>query len=214
MVPEQKVIRILFSKTGRMQFISHLDLCRTMRSALSRAKIPVKYTEGFNPHMKMTFALPLSIGAQSECEFMDLTLTEARNEAWLCQALQAQLPPEMEVKSVATPIHTYQEIGWASYRMTFSCEQVTQEALTTLLSNPIYIKKKNKRGEEKEVDLTPSIASFSVQTQDGEVVLEALLRADNAGYCNPEHLAKASGAKDYSILRTGVYLADKVTPFR
>ncbi len=214
MVPEQKVIRITFSKKGKMQFISHLDLCRTMRSALSRAKIPVKYTEGFNPHMKMTFALPLSIGAQSECEFMDLTLTEPKDENWLCQALQAQLPREMEVKSASAPVHTYQEIGWARYRIAFPCDQVTKEGLSALLSNPIYIKKKNKRGEEKEVDLTPSIASFSLESQGNEVVLEALLRADNAGYCNPEHLAKASGAKDYSILRIGVYLADKETPFQ
>ena len=57
MVPEN--IRIKFKKTGRLKYISHLDLCRTMQPAMIRAKIPLWYTEGFNPHPKMVFAQPL-----------------------------------------------------------------------------------------------------------------------------------------------------------
>ncbi len=60
------------SKIGRLQFISHLDLARTMRTAIVRAGIPVKYSQGFNPHPRMSFALQLSVGTQSKCEFMEL----------------------------------------------------------------------------------------------------------------------------------------------
>ncbi len=214
MVSENQVIRLSFTKTGVLQFISHLDLCRTMRSALARARIPVKYTEGFNPHMKMTFALPLSIGTQSECEFMDLTLHTATDAKEVCARLQAQLPKEMQITDAWTPVHPYQDIGWASYTITFDGTQCQAGDVCVLLSQPLIVKKRNKKGEEKEVDLTPSIASYQVTEADGNVVLCALLRADNAGYLNPEHLAKAVGCTDYTIVRTGVYLADKTTPFR
>ena len=50
--------RLLFSKTGRAKYISHLDLMRTFQRAFARAKIPIKHTEGFNPHPFVSIALP------------------------------------------------------------------------------------------------------------------------------------------------------------
>ncbi len=205
-------IRVLFSKTGRMQFISHLDLQRTMQGAIKRAKLPVKYTEGFNPHMKMSFALPLSIGTESEKEFMDLTLTAPMGEDALCRALQAQLPREIRVLGVVAPTYTYAQIGWASYRLIFAQGQCTKAQVEALLSSPLVIVKRTKNGD-REVDISTSVAKASVTELGGCVILEALLRADNAGYLNPEYLAKAIGAQDYTIRRLGVYLQDQSTEF-
>ncbi len=205
-------IRIRFRKVGKMQFISHLDLCRTMRSALVRSRLPVKYTEGFNPHIKMTFALPLSIGAQSEWEYMDLTLTQPCEPSELLARLGAQLPSELAPLCVDTPKYTYAQIGWAEYQLTFSPTQTSVEAVKELFSAPILSNKRTKRGE-KEVDLLQSVRTWSVTQTEAGVVLCVLLQADNAGYLNPEYLAKAVGAQEYSILRTGVFLADGTTPF-
>ena len=69
-------LRVKFFKKGRLQYISHLDLVRTMMKIIVRAKLPLWYTEGFNPKPKITFAAPLSIGTESMCEFMDIRLTE------------------------------------------------------------------------------------------------------------------------------------------
>ena len=205
-------IRIAFSKTGKMQFISHLDLCRTMRSACKRARLPMKYTEGFNPHMKMTFALPLSIGTESECEFMDLALLEPMEEQELISRLQAQLPAEIHVKSVAAPVYPYAQIGWAAYVIVFAKGQTDAQAVEALLSSPLVITKRTKNGD-REVDIAQSVRCFSVTEAEGKTVLNVLLRADNAGYLNPEYLAKAIGAQDYTIRRVGVYLADGETAF-
>ena len=71
-----KTIRVLFHKTGRAIYISHLDLTRAMGRALARTQLPVWYTEGFHPHLYMTFALPLSLGVEGLCETMDFWLTE------------------------------------------------------------------------------------------------------------------------------------------
>jgi len=207
-------VRIRFRKTGRMQFISHLDLCRTMRSAIVRARLPVKYTEGFNPHIKMTFALPLSIGAQSEWEYMDLVLTAPMQEEAVLDALGKQLPCELAPISVGAPRDSYAKIGWAEYRITFAQGQTDAAAVQARLGKPVLLAKRTKHGGEKTVDITESIGRFAVSdAPDGSVELVALLRADNAGYLNPEYVAKAVGVADYEILRTGVFLADATTPF-
>ena len=78
MVPETQLnipVRAKFYKIGSLQYISHLDLVRTMTRVLVRSHIPAWYSQGFNPRLKLTFSLPLSIGTQSECEFFDIRLT-------------------------------------------------------------------------------------------------------------------------------------------
>ena len=72
----KQFLRFKFIKRGSLQYISHLDLVRTMHKVIVRAKLPLWYTEGFNPKPKMIFAAPLSIGTESECEFMDLRMNE------------------------------------------------------------------------------------------------------------------------------------------
>ena len=61
-------IRLGFYKKGALQYISHLDLQRTFQRILSRAELPLWYTQGFNPHPKLVFGLPLPIGCESVCE--------------------------------------------------------------------------------------------------------------------------------------------------
>jgi phosphoserine aminotransferase len=113
----------------------------------------MKYTEGFNPHMKMTFALPLSIGTESQAEFMDVKLTAPIEEAELIARLQAQLPCEIEIKSVASPVHVYAEIGWAEYEILFAKGQTDTNAVEALLSSPLVITKRTKNGD-RQVDIS------------------------------------------------------------
>ena len=65
-------IRLGFYKKGALQYISHLDLQRTFQRILSRAELPLWYTQGFNPHPKLVFGLPLPIGCESVCEMADI----------------------------------------------------------------------------------------------------------------------------------------------
>ena len=68
--------RMLFAKTGRAVYISHLDLMRTITRAFLRAECRLKYSEGFNPHPNISIALPLSVGCESVCEIMDFKMLE------------------------------------------------------------------------------------------------------------------------------------------
>ena len=69
-------LRIVFEKGEGIRFIGHLDILRTFIRGLKRANMPVKYSEGFNPHAVMTFALPMGVGVTSECEIMDVTFAK------------------------------------------------------------------------------------------------------------------------------------------
>ena len=67
-------VRVVFQKTGNLQYFSHLDLQRTWQRVLVRASIPMWYTQGFNPHSKITFGVPLPVGSEGMTEMVDLRI--------------------------------------------------------------------------------------------------------------------------------------------
>ena len=89
-------VRISFEKKNEASYISLLDLQRVMQRVLKRSGLPVWHTLGFNPHIYMTFACPLSLGQESECECVDVkTEAEAQDfEQWKT-ALNAIMPAGM-----------------------------------------------------------------------------------------------------------------------
>ena len=71
---------IKFTKESNIKFIAHLDLMRTIQKVIRRTDLPVEYSKGFNPHIEMSIAQPLSVGVYSSGEYMDLILEEDINE--------------------------------------------------------------------------------------------------------------------------------------
>ena len=69
-------LRLAIKKDGALQFLSHLDFARTVRYIIIRAALPVCYSEGFNPHMKISFASALGVGVSADIEYMDMELSE------------------------------------------------------------------------------------------------------------------------------------------
>jgi radical SAM-linked protein len=94
--------QLIFSKTGLLKFVGHLDMMRTMQRALNRAKIPLSYTQGFNPHPHMTFANPLGLGCSGENEIMEIRTEKDISDQDLFDRLNAQLPKGLHVKAVRT----------------------------------------------------------------------------------------------------------------
>lgn len=68
-------IRVRFRKYGVLKFIGHLDVMRYFQKAIRRADIDICYSEGYSPHMIMSFASPLGLGLESDGEYMDTGLT-------------------------------------------------------------------------------------------------------------------------------------------
>ena len=224
-----KTIRIKFRKVGNLQYISHLDLQRTVSRILVRAKLPMWYTQGFNPHAKVTFGLPLSVGTESECEFIDLRVDRDISGEEVKTLLNRELTDEMQVLEAYEPTSKFQDITWARYRMRLCFDGANAETAARMQQlftvSPLNVIKKSKSGE-KEVDLIPMIKEVRVSAPaDDEILLDTVLAAGSAEHLNPELLIKA--AKDalgilsgdpakeyYSILRTNVYTSDGETEFR
>ena len=68
---------VVFTKEAPVRFVSHLDVQRLFQRAFRRAKLPMAYSQGFNPHPQMSFASALAMGWSSDVELMDIRLTEA-----------------------------------------------------------------------------------------------------------------------------------------
>lgn len=81
----QQRIRITYGKFGAMRFVGHLDTVTTWERILRRAKLPLEYTQGFNPRPRIQFASALALGISSECEYFD---------AWLTARLDGDFPDE------------------------------------------------------------------------------------------------------------------------
>ncbi len=220
-------IRARFYKVGMMQYISHLDLVRTLTRILVRSGIPAWYSQGFNPRLKLTFAMPLSIGTQSECEFFDIRLTSPMSDEEVKSRLNRALTDEIQITEVYLSDRKFSDIAWAEYEIKMVSPKLssdTARALTKLYTEPLIITKHTKSGD-KEVDILPGISLRACRFDDEGITLRVLLSVDSANYLNPEYLLSAAEARlglkfedpfteYYTIMRREVYLADKTTIFR
>ena len=84
-------------KGAEIAVLSHLDYMNVFMRALLRSKLPAAWSEGFNPHLKVSFASALSVGVTSDCEYVDFELTAPIAEPEVLQRLNAQLPKGMEI---------------------------------------------------------------------------------------------------------------------
>ncbi len=91
-------IKFIFSKKGQMKYISHLDLMRLFMRALRRADLPLKMTQGFSPHPKLSIKRALKLGLESDNEEAAIVLTEEFPLSEFKDRLQRQLPEGIEIK--------------------------------------------------------------------------------------------------------------------
>lgn len=224
---QAKSVRLGFTKTGRLQFISHLDLARTMSRVIVRAGVPIWYTEGFNPRPKLVFALPLSIGTESVTEFVDFKITEDMSNEEIACRVAAEFAPEMKVNGVWYPERKFTELMYAVYDIEIHsgkiCDGISRE-VGKMFTSPLMVMKRSKSGE-KEVDLSSMIKKMTVKDTGKVLKITATLPCDSANYLNPEYIVKAIAEKldidfnkveteYYSIMRCGAKLADGETDFR
>lgn len=198
-------VRIKFSKVGSLQFISHLDLNRTMKTVMIRAGVPIKYSEGFNPHPKMVFALPLSVGTESVTEYLDFKITRPMTEEEMTERLNSAFPPEMRVLSAYEPSSKFTDVKYAEYVL----ESDVDFSVEPLEAESIVVLKRTKSGE-KETDIKPLIRSY---IKNGNT-LTVVLSASPDSYLNPDYVSKLLGIPDCTVMRTRVLLSDGVTEFK
>ncbi len=92
-------IRIKFSKTGCVKFLGHLDVMHYFQKAMRRAKVDIKYSEGFSPHQIMSFASPLSLGHTTKGDYLDIEVNSTDSSSEMLRRLNAAMVEGFEVLS-------------------------------------------------------------------------------------------------------------------
>ncbi|MBU5635418.1 TIGR03960 family B12-binding radical SAM protein [Geomonas sp. Red69] len=173
---EAQRIRIRFEKVGRMRFLSHLEMLTLFTRAVGRSGIPIRFSQGFHPHPKFSFATALSVGIESYAEYMDFEVDAGYTAAQLQEALNATLPGGvrvLEAQEIALRAPALSVImDKVRYRVTLpeelACDlEAKAAAFLALESSPV---KREKKGKSTEFDLRHELAELKVEGRTLEMV--------------------------------------------
>lgn len=213
-----KNVRIFYRKKGRMKFVSHLDMNRFMSRIINKAKVPVWFTEGFNRHVYLNFAVPLSLGYEGLYEVMDVkTEDENCDLNGFLTALQKVSVPDIEFFAVSEAVLKMKEIGFAEFEILFDgvSPEFAEKINLFFESKSIICQKTTKKGGTKDIDIAPLIRKFSLEGNK----LTLVLTAGNENNLNPSLVMSALFTQCetepiyYSVTRTMLY--DKeLKPFK
>lgn len=204
-------IRVFFTKLGRAKYISHLDSSRCWQRSIKRSGLPVWYTEGFNPHMYLTFPLPLSLGYESAYECVDLRLLDDTSDEEIVRRLNDSLPTDIRVFRCAEPVMDQKEIAWADYDILLETQDgasLWEELSAYLGQDEIKVWKKTKKAP-KEIDLKPHFQVLSHEIRPEGVALKLRCTTGIEVNINPslllENFPDADKIKNTSTRRVMVY---------
>lgn len=193
-------VRVKFAKEGAMKFIGHLDIMRYFQKAVKRANLDVAFSEGFSPHMIMSFASPLGVGITSTGEYFDMELKSATTSSDMVKRLNDAMAEGMKILSIrqvedGKASKAMSLVVAADYRLKFretaKLPENWKEKLEEFKAQKeIVILKKTKKSE-KELDIRPFIYKLSLEEKD-EIFMQ--LAAGSSNNTKPELVMEAFAA--------------------
>jgi radical SAM-linked protein len=209
-------LRLRFSRGEELKFISHLDIIRLWQRAFIRAGIPLSYSEGFNPHPRISLAAPLPVGVTSEAELMDVSLTRLVSANFFITTVNRQLPPGIIVEQ-ALPLNVempslQSQVRFAEYHAVVATEKSASEItalVAALLAKEELPWQHQRAAELRHYDLRALIDNvWLITLSGGTCTLGMRLRCDSTGSGRPEQVSAALGLDHpLSIHRTGFVMA-------
>lgn len=171
-----KLIRAKYKKEDDMVFISHLDLQRLLQRAFRRAEINLSYSQGFNPHPKMSYGNALALGVESQGEYVDIEIEDDISVEEFLERINEELPKGVEfIKAKEITAQTpslSSQIEYGEYLFNIDLENplskelIKSRVLEFIKSESIMITKKNKKGKLVESDIRPLIKTFDLVSLD------------------------------------------------
>ena len=183
--------RLSFEKKDKMIYIGHLDLMTFFQRAVKRAELPIAYSNGFNPHQQMSFAVPLSLGSYGYGECVDIELTEAMPEDEIKNRLNSVMNKGVvitSVRSLAEGEKTGAAIVTAGdyrVRLDIKIDSASEYLKKILLRDNMEIERTSKR-KTKLVNIRPDIFSLTADNSGENTVLEMRLATGSANNLKPE----------------------------
>jgi len=228
------ILRVKFNKKNYLKYIGHLDLMRLFHRSFSRANISVKYSEGFNPHPKFSIASPLSLGIESEEEYMDIEMEYMEVDEFI-EKINKVLPDDVQIldarflkkeESIASLI------AWALYEMkfdinnNFSKDTIEQTLNDWVLKEEIMItriRKKGRRATERQENIKNLLGNILVKkVANNNITIDGLLRSGGNGNLKPINFLEALDRDtnlqidmdSVRIKRLGLYAEDNNNIYR
>ncbi len=158
-------IRTKFVRGEEVKYISHLDLMKVFERALRRSRIPIAYSQGFNPRPQMVFGLPLPVGVTSEAEYADFQLSDHIPCEDFIESLNGELPKGFQItgaREKRTKDNIMASINMASYEILVSSDMpldigMMRGIIDEFLAQPSIIAKKEGKQGVKDIDIRPMI---------------------------------------------------------
>ncbi len=180
-----KKVRVRFEKSGFSKYISHLDLNRCMSRSIFKSKLPVWYTEGFNSHPFIEFALSLPLGVSGMNEFFDIKLIdESIDLKYVKDKLNEFLPNGIRVIDVGTPIMETLDITFALVKFRFVASVFVLKVLKIFQMESIEVCKKTK-SKNIVFNLKDHIYYRDIKFVDDFITLSLVLPVGNNFNINP-----------------------------
>ncbi len=185
--------RLEFSKTDRMIFIGHLDLLKFLQRTMKRAKLPIGYSWGYNPHQLITFAIPLPLGMSSVGEIVDIQLTQRMDRDEIKNRLNENLPEGISVLQVIElefrTASCAAAVAYADYCITLykKYDNFDEIINKVLEKKEIYIERTVKK-KTKTVDIRPLIRSICVDNTGDVTEFNCNIATGSQGNLKPEVL--------------------------
>jgi radical SAM-linked protein len=182
-----------FSKRGLLKYTGHLDLLRLFQRTLRRTGLPVAYSQGFNPHILMSFALPLSLGMESERDYCEIILDRPAAEDAIQMLFNAVSPNGLAITGVKPLPDDASGVASlaaaADYLVTLTphvgpAERISNALREILAERVIVVPKKTKSGV-KDTDVRQDIFGLSFMEIDpAQITLR--LAAGSSRFLNPK----------------------------
>ena len=194
------VLRIKYKKENNMKFLSHLELIKTMERAFRRMNFKMAFSQGFNPKPKISYAAPLPVGVESECDYLDVELVEKVDIDELLKNQKNFLPNGLEFveakyrgksKKLMSLVTDSAYIIQICTQEEMTKESVQEKVDHFVNQDEITYEKLNKRNKLKIIDIKPLIGSFDVlSVYKDQVILKAMVTTGSNGNLKPEKLTE------------------------
>jgi radical SAM-linked protein len=210
-------LRITFSRGEEVKYLSHLDIMRLWERALRRADIPLAYSQGYNPHPKISIAAPLPIGVTGDGELMDIFLRKTISPYFLIKAVSEQMPAGVsivEVDQVSTRLPSLQsQVRQAEYVVQIATDRQradVERAIDSFMEREHFPWQHRRDGEVRQYDLRALVDGlWIIDWHDSGCAVGMCLRTGSEATGRAEQVTMALGFTDRpsSIRRTRLVLA-------
>ena len=172
------LVRFKFSRGDDLKYVSHLDQQKMFQRAFRRSGIPMAYSNGFNPHPKLSFAQAMAVGLTSDGEYGDVELTADVKTDDFLSMINRELPNGYHVLSATMHHEKPRALNASIVKASYTVETLTEadevsiqtEIISYLEQEEIEIEKRNKKKKIITMNIKPYLQEFSIRCIKNHVV--------------------------------------------